>query len=153
MLEITQEVSDVLATSEQFGAVTSKREIKSKVLARNGQTIVLGGLMQDDIEESVQKEPLLGDIPLLGALFRNTNSTMTKKHLMVFLRTTVVRDDETMTGATAQKYGLIRDAQLESRAAGLELLDDELLPLLPEWQQQLEQLQNMKSTQGVQDVR
>ena len=119
------------------------------MLTRDGQTVVLGGLIQDDVEETVQKVPLLGDIPVLGRLFRSTSSNLTKKHLMVFLRSTIVRDDRTLDGATAEKYGVIRDAQLGRRGKGMEYIDEEHLPLLPEWQQQLEQLNQMKETGAV----
>jgi general secretion pathway protein D len=72
--------------------VTNKRSIKSTILADDGQVIVLGGLIQDDVTQSISKVPLLGDIPLIGGLFRSTRDSHVKRNLMVFLRPTVVRD-------------------------------------------------------------
>src|SRR5690606_24666899 len=95
-LEIEQEISSIApAASLNAGAVdliTNKRSIKSTILADDGQVVVLGGLIQDDITQSVSKVPLLGDIPWLGRLFRSTTDTHVKRNLMVFLRPSVIRD-------------------------------------------------------------
>lgn len=110
-LEIEQEISSIAPTSQGVNAVdliTNKRSIKSTILAENGQVIVLGGLIQDDVTQADSKVPLLGDIPLLGRLFRSTKETRIKRNLMVFLRPTVVRDGAGMAALSGKKYSDIR---------------------------------------------
>jgi general secretion pathway protein D len=84
------------------------------------------------MQESEQRVPLLSSIPILGRAFRSTSIKATKSNLLVFIRATVVRDEATLTGATAQKYRYIRDQQLLKRERGALLGDDGLLPVLPE---------------------
>ena len=142
VLEIVQEVSSIFGGTDSLDAsdiITNERKIETKVLTENGKTIILGGLIQDDVQESVTKVPLLGDIPFLGRLFRSTTEQTIKRHLMVFLRSTIVRDGRGLEGATAEKYRLLRDQQ-QRRAGNTELYKDESLPSLPEWQQDLEEL-------------
>ncbi|HZX18370.1 MAG TPA: type II secretion system secretin GspD [Pseudomonas sp.] len=110
-LEIEQEISSIAPTSQGVNAVdliTNKRSIKSTILAENGQVIVLGGLIQDDVTQADSKVPLLGDIPLLGRLFRSTKETRIKRNLMVFLRPTVIRDAAGMAALSGKKYSDIR---------------------------------------------
>ena len=84
--------------------MTNKRSIKSVILADDGQVIVLGGLIQDDVTSTDSKVPLLGDIPLIGRLFRSTKDTHIKRNLMVFLRPTVVRDRAGMATLSGKKF-------------------------------------------------
>ena len=110
-LEIEQEISSIAPTSQGVNAVdliTNKRSIKSTILAENGQVIVRGGLIQDDVTQADSKVPLLGDIPLLGRLFRSTKETRIKRNLMVFLRPTVIRDAAGMAALSGKKYSDIR---------------------------------------------
>jgi general secretion pathway protein D len=110
-LEIEQEISSIAPTSQGVNAVdliTNKRSIKSTILAEDGQVIVLGGLIQDDVTQADSKVPLLGDIPLLGRLFRSTKETRIKRNLMVFLRPTVIRDAAGMAALSGKKYSDIR---------------------------------------------
>ncbi|ERI53801.1 type II secretion system protein GspD [Pseudomonas sp. AOB-7] len=111
-LEIEQEISSIAPSTglnaQAVDLVTNKRSIKSTILADDGQVIVLGGLIQDDVTESVSKVPLLGDIPLLGGLFRSTRESHIKRNLMVFLRPTVVRDGAGLAALSGKKYSDIR---------------------------------------------
>jgi general secretion pathway protein D len=111
-LEIDQEISSLAPfTTTTAGAsdlITNKRSIKSTVQADDGQIIVLGGLIQDDVTQSESKVPLLGDIPWLGALFRSSKDVHTKRNLMVFLRPTIVRDSAGMAAISGKKYSDIR---------------------------------------------
>ncbi len=110
-LEIEQEISSIAPTSQGVNAVdliTNKRSIKSTILAEDGQVIVLGGLIQDDVTQADAKVPLLGDIPLIGGLFRSTRETRIKRNLMVFLRPTVIRDAAGMAALSGKKYSDIR---------------------------------------------
>ena len=111
-LEIEQEISSIAPAvsreSQAVDLVTNKRRIKSTVLADNGQVIVLGGLIQDDVIQSDSKVPLLGDIPLLGGLFRSSKEVKVKRNLMVFIRPSVVRDAAGLHNLSQQKYQDIR---------------------------------------------
>ncbi|EOK5462321.1 GspD family T2SS secretin variant XcpQ [Pseudomonas aeruginosa] len=110
-LEIEQEISSIAPSVQQVSntdIITNKRSIKSTILAENGQVIVLGGLIQDDVVQAESKVPLLGDIPWLGKLFRSTKDTHTKRNLMVFLRPTVVLDGAGLAAISGKKYSDIR---------------------------------------------
>ncbi|MFC5695104.1 type II secretion system secretin GspD [Pseudomonas sp. GCM10022186] len=111
-LEIEQEISSIAPTAtltaQAVDLITNKRSIKSTILAEDGQVIVLGGLIQDDITQTDSKVPLLGDIPILGRLFRSTKDTHVKRNLMVFLRPTVVRDRAGLAALSGKKYNDIR---------------------------------------------
>ena len=141
VLDITQEVSSIsaqiLAASD---VITNERKIETKVLANDSDILVLGGLVKDDIQDSTQGVPILSDIPLLGRLFRNDVVSITKSNLLVFIRPTIIRDDQDLAGATAEKYSFIRDKQLQRRERGLMFLDDGSLPVLPTWEEQIQQL-------------
>ena len=136
VLEIQQEVSS-LTGLQASDIITNERKIESTIMVRDGDIVVLGGLVEDDVQESVQKVPLLGDIPLLGRLFRSTATSVTKTNLLVFIRPTIIREHEILQGATGEKYGAIRKRQLERRERGIDLLPIEDLPLLPEWEEQI----------------
>lgn len=110
-LEIEQEVSAVLPSVQGVNSadlITSKRSIKTTVLADDGQTIVLGGLIKDDNTKTVSKVPLLGDIPLLGYLFRATSDKKTKQNLLVFLQPTLLRDGGSAVEMSRRQYDSIR---------------------------------------------
>lgn len=109
-LTIQQEVSSVQDTTNQAGIITNKRSIDTAVQVGDGETIVLGGLIQDDVRASEDKVPLLGDIPLLGALFRSEKTARTKTNLMVFLRPRIVGASENMASLTRDRYDYIRNA-------------------------------------------
>lgn len=109
-LRVTQEASNIAtaATKESTDLITNKRLINTSIIATDGQVIVLGGLMEDTINDRVQKVPLLGDIPLLGALFRSTSKEQQKRNLLLFLRPTIVRDEAMTASVTNRKYNQIR---------------------------------------------
>jgi len=135
-LTIEQEVSSVSGATGVDIAI-NKREIKTTVMADNGATVILGGLIDEDVQESVQKVPLLGDIPILGHLFKSTSNTKRKRNLMVFLRPTIIRDGKLMNEISKEKYNYIRADELRKKEEGLELMTDEKLPLLPKWNDKL----------------
>jgi len=113
-MEIEQETNDVAnaAVSGAADLVTNKRSIKTTVLVEDGQTLVLGGLIDDQINDTRDKVPLLGDIPLLGSLFRYRTTNKRKRNLMVFLHPTILRDPETADFYSRAKYDDVRSAQL-----------------------------------------
>lgn len=135
-LTIEQEVSSVSGATGVDISI-NKREIKTTVMADDGATVILGGLIDEDVQESVQKVPLLGDIPFIGHLFKSTSNTKRKRNLMVFLRPTIVRDGKLMNDLSKEKYNFIRALEIQKKEDGLELLSDEKLPILPEWNDQL----------------
>lgn len=135
-LTIEQEVSSVSgATSVDISI--NKREIKTTVIVDDGGTIVLGGLIDEDIQESTSKVPLLGDIPILGQLFRTTSSTKRKTNLMVFLRPKIIRDGFTTNEISQRKYKYIRAEQLKRQSEGVALMPGAETPVLPEWDESL----------------
>lgn len=107
-LQIEQEISSIAPNAtlnaQAVDLVTNKRSIKSTILAEDGQIIVLGGLIQDDVTRTDSKVPVLGDIPLLGRLFKSSRDSRVKRNLMVFLRPTVVRDGAGLTALSGRKY-------------------------------------------------
>lgn len=107
-MEILQKITNVINTpvggSAFADVVTSKRTIETTVLAADGQTIVLGGLIQDDINSTNVRVPVLGKIPLLGALFRSTTKDRTKTNLLVFLRATILQSTENSTQLSLDRY-------------------------------------------------
>jgi len=140
VLDIVQEVSSIAPSRLASDVITNERKIETMVLANDNDIVVLGGLVKDDVQDSTQGVPFLSDIPLLGRLFRNDVVTVTKSNLLVFIRPTIIRDDEDLAGATAEKYRYIREEQIERRERGLMFLDDGSLPLLPTWEEQIQQL-------------
>ena len=131
-LEIEQEISKVLSTSStESDLTTTKRQLKTTVLIDDGETIVLGGLLQDDLDKSQSKVPLLGDIPFLGALFTYNNDKREKRNLMLFIRPTIVRDSEKMAELTQNKYSSIK--VIKANGASAKTNDAKsLLPPSPE---------------------
>ncbi|MEL0313439.1 MAG: type II secretion system secretin GspD [Halieaceae bacterium] len=141
VLDIVQEISSLTGTVlSASDLITNERKIETKVLASDGDVIILGGLVRDDVQDSEQGVPILMDIPLLGRLFRNDVVNVTKQNLLVFIRPSIVRDQEALRGATAEKYRYIQEQQMERRARGLMFLDDGNLPVLPTWEEQIQQL-------------
>ena len=135
-LTIEQEVSSVSGATGVDISI-NKREIKTTVMADDGATVILGGLIDEDVQESVQKVPLLGDIPLIGHLFKSTSNTKRKRNLMVFLRPTIVRDGKLMNDLSKEKYNYIRAIEIQKKEDGLELMSEDKLPILPKWNDQL----------------
>ena len=95
--------------------LTNKRSIKTMILSEDKETIVLGGLIRDDVQEVVSKVPVLGDIPLLGWLFRSKSVNQVKSNLMVFLRPTIVSDTGTARSLTHDKFNGIWEFTLSDQ--------------------------------------
>ncbi len=148
VMDIVQEVSSIsqqaLSASD---VITNERKIETKVLAKDGDIVVLGGLVKDDIQDSQQGVPILSGIPVLGRLFRNDVVSVTKSNLLVFIRSTIIRDDDDLAGATAEKYRYIRDQQRQRRDQGLMFLDNNLIPVLPTWEDRVRSLPEVPKEQ------
>lgn len=117
-LDVSQQISNVLATpvggAGFADVVTSKRTIETTILAEDRQTIILGGLISDDINDSESRVPLLGSIPVLGNLFKSRSKTNTKTNLLVFLRPTVIRSKEDALRTTHDKYNAVWEVEINS---------------------------------------
>ena len=103
-VEATAESVSNTTVAGSADLITNKRSIKTMILSDDGETIVLGGLIRDDVREVVSKVPLLGDIPLLGWLFRSKSVNQVKSNLMVFLRPTIVGDGGKARDLTREKF-------------------------------------------------
>jgi len=123
---------DTSAAANASGIITTVRAIESNVLADNGQIIVLGGLISDDEGENNEKVRGLGDIPILGNLFKYRSRTRTKRNLMVFLRPVVVRSKEQNDTLSMDRYEFMRAAgQMAQPADDTVLLKNLGAPVLP----------------------
>ncbi|MBF0621962.1 MAG: type II secretion system secretin GspD [Magnetococcales bacterium] len=137
-LDILQELSDVKSTPTlgvTNNVVTNTRSIRTAVMVDNRQILVLGGLMRDKVTQSQDKVPLLGDIPLLGALFRYESNVHGKTNLMVFLRPKILRTAEDGREITEGKYNTLRQWQLDMNTPGWLVDVDEENPILPDMKQ------------------
>ncbi|CAK1888304.1 Type II secretion system protein GspD [Vibrio crassostreae] len=132
-LNIEQEVSNVLGANGAVDVRFAKRQLNTSVIVQDGQMLVLGGLIDERALESESKVPFLGDIPVLGHLFKSTSTQVEKKNLMVFIKPTIIRDGMTADGITQRKYNFIRAEQLYKAEQGLKLLDDDNIPVLPKF--------------------
>jgi general secretion pathway protein D len=135
-LKVRQEVSSVDEKAkndvQSGGATLNKREIETSVLVDDGKILVLGGLIEDDLQVTVDKVPFLGDLPLLGFLFQNNHTKIVKKNLMVFLRPVIMRDPEKASLFTNDRYNDLRNNQEQSGKKGIFLMPNEHAPILPE---------------------
>ena len=138
LMEIEQEVSSVASSTStssssnsDLGDTFNTRTVKNAVLVKSGETVVLGGLLSNNTAESTYKVPLLGDIPVLGYLFRYNSTSKTKQNLMVFIHPTILRDPVTYTGVSSSKYNLFRAEQLSQEQESDSLSPSVDRPVLP----------------------
>ena len=114
-LQIFQEVSNVTDSTNASGLITNKRSVESTVLVDDGQIIAIGGLIQDSFKDGVEKIPGLGDLPLIGGLFRYNTRSRSKTNLMVFLRPTLLRTAERADALSSDRYDYIVGEQLKAQ--------------------------------------
>ncbi|WP_225088194.1 type II secretion system secretin GspD [Pectobacterium colocasium] len=136
LLEIEQEVSSVAdaasSSSTNLGATFNTRTVNNAVLVSSGETVVVGGLLDKSTNESASKVPLLGDIPVLGYLFRSNSQETKKRNLMLFIRPSIIRDRSQYQSASASKYHSFNaeeEKQREANGGKANLLDNDLLRL------------------------
>lgn len=130
-MKVEQEISSILPSSQAVDLITSNRSIDTSVIVEDGGTLVLGGLIQDQVTERQQRVPILGRIPLLGALFRSDNTSKTKTNLMVFIKPTILRDNVQAAFETNAKYNYIRQQQQAIRPTNPRLMPLTKRPTLP----------------------
>ena len=112
ILNIKQGVSGIAGVAQSgIDIITNKREIETTVLVDNNQIIVLGGLIDEDIQEVVSKVPVLGSIPILGRLFQSSSSSTSTKNLMVFLKPTILTDSDVANQISLEKYNYFKAEQ------------------------------------------
>jgi general secretion pathway protein D len=132
-LDISQEVSSIAASvAGASDIVTNKRSIKTNVMVDDGQVVVLGGLIDNQVRTSVQKVPLLGDIPLLGNLFKSRKSDINKTNLMVFIHPVILRDGTVTSYYTNSKYEFMRNLQKSVNGGKISLMPGKQQPALPD---------------------
>ena len=126
ILEIKQEVSGVAGPlTGTTDLITNKRTIETTVLVDNNQIIVLGGLIDEDIQEDIQRVPVLGSIPVLGKLFQSSSESTVRKNLMVFLRPKILVDSESVSQISTEKYNFIKAEQLlKQKSKLIDLTED-----------------------------
>lgn len=130
-LAIYQEVSSVVDSTNASGVITNKRSIESNVLVENGNIIVLGGLVEDRVTGNEEKVPGIGDVPVIGSLFRYDNRRRMKTNLMVFLRPVVVRDESQAQSIVADRYDYMRNVQMSNQPEDKLGLPSMTAPVLP----------------------
>jgi general secretion pathway protein D len=137
-LDILQTVETLTDSQVAQDIVTDKRSLHTVVMLQDEDVLVLGGLIQDQATESVEKVPLLGDIPLLGKLFRKSTKGFVKKNLMVFVRTRILTDMAVAEDETRERYTRMRDVQSAQDKRGHDsrlLKESPVLPPLEEKEQ------------------
>jgi general secretion pathway protein D len=142
VLDIDLEVSSLAPSNQQGAAVdliTNSRKLTTRVLVRDRAMLVLGGLTSEQHDDSVQKVPGLGSIPVVGNLFKYRSSKKERRSLMIFLTPSIARDSATEALISSEKYNYLRTEQLRAREQNSGLLPDEVTPLLPEMQDFLRQ--------------
>lgn len=135
-LDIEQEVSS-LAGATTVDVVTNKRKLKTSVLVPDGGMVVLGGLIDDTIQESTKQVPLLGDIPVVGNLFKSRSTSKDKRNLMVFIHPRVLKDDVELRQVSSSKYSYIRARQIEQAKKGIGLMPEEDAHIMPTYDEAL----------------
>jgi general secretion pathway protein D len=135
-LVVYQEVSSIVAGTNDIstnpaGPTTNKQAIESSVIVNDGQIVVLGGLLSDEVDTTQDKVPVLGDIPVVGNLFKNQTRTRTKKNLMLFLRPVIVRDAAASESYSLDRYQYMRALQQGTQPTPSSMLDVGQAPVMP----------------------
>jgi len=131
ILDISQEVSAISSVVGAVDLVTNKRTLTTTVLVPDNSILVLGGLITDELRESIDAVPGLSKIPLLGELFKNRVTNTVKRNLMIFIRPRILTDDGVQR-ISSEKYNYLRARQIESRRTSDGLTPEDEMPLLPE---------------------
>ncbi len=111
-LNVYQEISSVSSDTSAADIVTNKRSIETRVLIKDNMTLVLGGLISDEVRDSGDRVPFFSKIPIIGRLFRSDHKEVAKKNLMVFIKPTIINDFDHANELTEGKYNFIRERQL-----------------------------------------
>jgi general secretion pathway protein D len=132
LLTISQEISNIAQSAAgAVDLITNQRIIETTVIVDDGEILVIGGLLEDVLRESEQSVPVLGRIPVLGALFRSRKTDKVKTNLLVFIRPKILRDSSQTSMETNAKYNAIRDTLQGGSEAGVALMPNAQRPTLP----------------------
>ena len=150
VLKISQEISNIAQSAAgAVDLITNQRTVETTVIVDDGEILVLGGLIEDVLLESDQAVPILGNIPLVGALFRSNKTEKKKVNLMIFIRAVIMRDSADTAFQTNAKYNMIRDIQDANDAEPIQLMRNEQRPAIPPLSQ--EQINNSQKTESQDD--
>jgi general secretion pathway protein D len=127
----TSAIDNTVATNGA-GLATTKRSLETNVLVDDGQIIVLGGLIDDNVQDSVEKVPGLSAIPIIGGLFQYKTRSHVKTNLMVFLRPTIIRNNEQSVNLTGDRYDFIRHVEIAGQPERTIVLPNMDAPQMPE---------------------
>lgn len=131
LLKISQEISSIAESADGAAdLVTNERTIDTTVIVEDGGILVLGGLIEDSLRENTQRVPVLGKLPVLGALFRNRTVNKVKTNLMVFIRPKILRDASQTAIETDSKYNYIRNIQRTGRVPQMRGVERPMIPPL-----------------------
>jgi general secretion pathway protein D len=130
-MQIYQETSSVLPTTNASDIITNKRSIETNVLVNDGEIVVLGGLLEDSVSDTEEKVPGLGDIPIVGNLFKYRNRSRSKTNLMIFLRPTIIRTNERSVNVAGDRYDLMRNIEVSATTKPSWVLPETGAPVLP----------------------
>jgi general secretion pathway protein D len=130
-MAIYQETSSIQDSTNSAGLITSKRSLETNVLVNDGQIIVLGGLIDDNMQDGVEKVPGLGDIPIIGGLFQYKKRSHVKTNLMVFLRPIIIRNNEQNVSLAGDRYDYIRNEEINGQPERTIILPNMDAPQLP----------------------
>jgi general secretion pathway protein D len=143
LLKIQQEISSIAQSAEgAVDLITNERIVETTVIVEDGGILVLGGLMEDVLRESEQRVPILGSIPLIGALFRSRTTDKVKTNLMIFIRPKILRNSMQTAFETNAKYNKIREIQQEAfgpSGGNVQLMRGVDRPILPPFEEMNEQ--------------
>jgi general secretion pathway protein D len=136
LLKISQEISSIAQSAEgAVDLITNQRTIETTVIVDDGEILVLGGLIEDVLRESDQRVPVLGSIPIIGALFRSRATDKVKTNLLVFIRPKILRDAEQATIETNAKYNYIREVLSGKDGEDIQLMRGEDRFALPPFEE------------------
>jgi general secretion pathway protein D len=130
-MQIYQETSSIQPTTTASDIITNKRSIETNVLVNDGEIVVLGGLLEDSVSDSEEKVPGLGDIPIVGNLFKYRSRSRTKTNLMIFLRPTIIRTNEQSVNVAGDRYDLMRNIEVGATPKASWIMPDTGAPVLP----------------------
>ena len=148
-LAISQEISNIAQSAGgAVDLITNQRIVETTVIVEDGEILVLGGLIEDQLRESDQRVPILGRIPLLGNLFRARQTEKIKTNLMIFIRAKILRDDSQTAMETNSKYNMIRDIIESQRGKDVQLMPSAERTTLPS----IEELRGGGSTRSLENA-
>ncbi len=133
-LEIDQEVSALSDSSIGVNVITKKRSWTTTVMVEDDQILVVGGLIDEALTEATQKIPGLGDIPVLGWMFKTKRMKKIKTNLMAFIHPVIIKNKAILNKHTGRKYNYLRGKELEMSQKGISLFSDQEIPIMPEYQ-------------------